>query len=495
MTLESILEQKKPIRKFTYPIHIAGYRTNWGKWDVIREFLSNAIDAENGDWDKIKISDAVNSLTIHNITRPLTINDFYFGYSSQGKGLYTDYNGRFNEGMKLALMVAVREGYKAEVRFDKYIAIPYSIETKDKIKILGIKIFKLDENTTGTKIKISNIGNDARELIAKNVILPNDKRILTRTAAGLSSIFYEPQTDETSPAITKNKLEVLTVGGAFVGGMFVSELKDYAWGYNISPSLIKISEGRNFIDIYDLNLLIETAMFRIDKKIYWHKIFTSIKNNSLAAENKRMPRAPFLSPIPNSVKDAILAAWTEVFGDKTVVEDSLAREVEYRGGEVIKSDSLLKKLAEHAILPTGADFLRDFAKAERIIYDLNTLPRIERDAYDIVREIVSKYVEQPIKIVVYDSIPAKNAAEGFYDRKNNIIGINRPSFKNPEELTDTLEEELTHAIFNTCDMSRDHSDKLRQLSIMFLFDDFISDKIKKLKGLYTNESPLVAKTS
>jgi hypothetical protein len=495
MILDAILEQKRPIRKFTYPIHIAGYRSNWGEWDVIRELLSNAIDAENGDWNKVKLSDVADSLTIHNITRPLTINDFYFGFSSQGKGLYTDYNGRFNEGMKLALMVAVREGYKTEVYFDKYVAIPSAIETKDKIKILEIKIFNLDKKIPGTKIIISKIGNNGHELITKNVIFPDDTRILLRTTAGIGSMFYSPQIDETSLVVTKNKLEALTIGGVFVGGMFVSELKDYAWGYNVSPSLIKISEGRNFIDTYDLNSLIKTAMLKIDKKAYWFKIFMSIKNNLPVTESKITPYAPFLSPILGNVKNAILETWTEVFGDKAVVEDPLAREVEYRGGEVIKGIPLLKKLAEYSILPTGADFLQSYAKVDRIIYDLNTLPEIERRAYDIIHEIVSKYVNRPIKLIVYDSIPAKDAAEGFYSRKDDIIGINRPSFKGPEELFDTLEEELVHAIFNTNDMSRNHTDKLRQLSVILLFDDFVIDRINKLKELYSNETLLAAKTS
>ncbi len=59
-----------------------------------------------------------------------------------------------------------------------------------------------------------------------------------------------------------------------------------------------------------------------------------------------------------TVRKNIGDAWTEVFGTNAVVEDELAREIEYRGGKVVKKSQLLKRLAQCKTVPSSVDFIR-----------------------------------------------------------------------------------------------------------------------------------------
>ena len=135
MALDDILKDKQFFRRLTYPISIDGYRINWNDWDILREFVSNALDAEDGKWDKLDIDVSDGSLSIQNFVKQLDIKDFYIGYSSQRKNIKTNYIGRFNEGMKIAIVSALRLGYKIEIRFGKFVANPSAVETEDGIRI------------------------------------------------------------------------------------------------------------------------------------------------------------------------------------------------------------------------------------------------------------------------------------------------------------------------------------------------------------------------
>ena len=473
MTLDSILDPSSPIRKITYPISIDKYRSNWGDWDIIREFLSNAVDAENGDWNSVKVSNTNGSTSIRNVRRPLSIKDFYLGYSSQGKDLSSSHIGRFNEGMKIAMIAALRSGYNVKIRFDKYMALPSAVDTEDGIKVLEVKIFETKDKMDGTEVIISGTKGNTQDLMRTHVITPNDDKIL-------SSVYEKDFIINCGKLRGKGRaLDVLNTRGIFLGGMYVSELKDHSWGYNISPSLMHISEGRDLVNVSELNKLLCEGMCFIDKTGYWEKIFSSIKDGDHPAESDINI---YGSLMESSAKHAARSAWDVVFGENCVVEDELSKEVVYRGGKTVKKTNLLSTLSESYVIPSGIEFLERYSQSKRLFYHLQHLSETERKAYDIIKLMVSLY-SPGTSVAVYTPIVAEKEL-GFFDPVKSLIGINRSCFSCPTALLDTLHEELTHAVYGTDDTSRKHADMLRKIAADFMLDDYFIKKVTELRDLY-----------
>ncbi len=219
------ISRKRPsARTLDYLIDIDGYRSYWGDWDIAREFISNAIDAEEGDWNKVAIKASGDSLEVHNKSRSLEIRDLYFGSSSQGKGLDKGYIGRFTEGMKIAIAAAARSGYSVTISFGVYTARS-SVHVQDGVRALRIDIEKSKAQIDGTIVRIKGIKN-VSDILKEKIITPADARIVTT----MQSTFTGRSGDS---------IQALNAKGIFVGGMYVCDNDGYAWGYNFSPSLIK----------------------------------------------------------------------------------------------------------------------------------------------------------------------------------------------------------------------------------------------------------------
>ena len=62
--------------------------------------------------------------------------------------------------------------------------------------------------------------------------------------------------------------------------------------------------------------------------------------------------------------------------------------------------------------------------------------------------------------------------------------VNKLALKASSSVIKVLIEEITHAKYNTSDMSRDHTNKLREICSYRLQDYFMMRKTSQLKALY-----------
>ncbi len=450
--------KKSPIRTLDYLINVDGYRSYWRDWDIAREFISNAVDAEEGDWGKVSIKTSGNSLEIYNKSRSLEIKDLYFGNSSQGKGIDKGYIGRFTEGMKIAIAAAARSGYSMTISFGHYTAKP-SVNVQDGLRALRINIEKSETPINGTLVKIDGIKNVA-DILKEKIIMPNDKRIITSI---------------------QSSIQALDAKGIFVGGMYVCDNDGYAWGYNFSPWLIRMSEGRNIIDTNDIQHNLGALVQYAENKTYWRGLFNHMKAGQRIKEGDIWPFIFDMSPI---VKKTISEAWKEVFGTNAVVEDELAREVSYRGGKIVKKCQLLEILAKSKAVQDSTEFIREYEQVPASFLSLQELSEKELLAYDVISSIVLRYAPA-YKLEIFMALGKERENEsGFCSYKKKVIAINREQLKSSQNIVDTLLEELTHAIYNTTDMSRKHADCMRLLATQMLFDDKARDYISRLNWIY-----------
>ena len=273
--VDTIFHKKRAVRTLDYLINIDGYRAYWNDWDIAREMISNALDAEEGDFSKVSISNTDGVLEIRNAGKVLDIRDFYLGYSSQGKTIDKDYIGRFNEGLKLALAVAVRSGYDIKIRFGAYAAKPLPV-IRDGIRTLRVCIEKAGGAIEGTSVTIKGMKN-VEKMLAEKMLASNDKRILTDVVCGQSSL------------IKSSRFQPLYGGGVFVGGMYICDNKGYAWGYNFSPSMIKMSEGRNMVDDSQVHRVLEATIQYVNEPSYWESIFSLASSRKKSREESVWP--------------------------------------------------------------------------------------------------------------------------------------------------------------------------------------------------------------
>ncbi|MEM5830733.1 MAG: hypothetical protein QXO40_00825 [Candidatus Aenigmatarchaeota archaeon] len=489
--IKKLFEEEREIH---YPINIEGYRSYWGLWDVIREFISNAVDAENGNWSNIKINVSSKMVEIHNKSRSIDIKDFYFGYSSQDKSIDKGRIGRFNEGMKLAIAVALRNGYKVEIYFNDYFAKPKIIE-KNGIKTFKISFFKTKNKINGTKVKLKgeNINeSEIKEILENNIIKPNDSRIV-----------YEISKD-TSNNIFNYEMQIIRdEGKIFIGGLFISKMEEpFSWGYNFNPNLVRMLEGRNLVSRSDVKTAILSYMLKINSLEYWKKIFEDIKNNKNTFES--MIKIRYIEEMDKTIDQTIRKAWLLVFGENAVIKlpDFLGDEVSYRGAKVIEPVPLLESLAFLGILPSCLEFIKKYTDSKRIKFRYEELNEKERKTYNILNTIIKKFLTD-WKVVIYE--PSEELIKnelGYTSFSPKEIGIRRSLIRSCysdnwcAHLVDTLLEELTHAIYKTTDMSREHADGIRKLATLLLtnpdYRNFIVDAIYRMVAINEDRPTLIS---
>lgn len=461
--------KERKINEIHYPINIDGYRNYWRLWEMLREFISNAIDAENGNWENVHLEVLPGKIVIHNKSRSIDIRDFYFGYSSQGKGFNSnEHIGRFNEGMKLAIAIALRNGYELEISSGSYRLKP-EIEEENGLRTFKICVYKSENEIEGTRVEIKGKNIDeveVKNLLKNNIIWPKDNRIV-----------YEVLKDRSDGIFNYNMQIIKSYGKVFIGGMFVSEIENLAWGYNFNPSLVKLSEGRNIADERDIRETLGKYIPKINNLEYWVKIFENIRDEKPIYESTITINCWLME---ESTEQTIRNAWLNVFGENAVVgyPEVLSAEAAYRGAKIIKCNQLLIDLARVGAVPSCKEFLERYQNAERLKIEYNELDDWEKKIYDEICKFMKKYLQGDWNIVVYElRDTVKQKEYGYTSHRNKEIGIRRGLFKSCNKydecksLIDTILEELTHAKYRTDDTSRAHTDSLRDLASELLTRD------------------------
>ncbi len=458
-------------RTISYPIDIDNYRSYWGDWDIAREFVSNALDAERGDWGKVTVTTTAASLTVSNQSRPLDLRDLYLGYSSQGKDLESSYLGRFNEGLKLAIAASLREGYAVTVRFGDLIAVPQIVTTSEGLRTLQINVGKSGQQISGTEVTVEQIeGQNMARIIAENIVRDGDPRLLCQVDAGSRTVGRLPGN------IFNYAFQVISTNDVFIGGMFVSHHKDFTWGYNFNPALVRLSEGRNMFEMSAAKEVLERSMQTINNKEYWEKIFREARNRHTIESQI----SPNLSFVTQETRKTIRAAWDSVFGEQATVDDSNAAEARYRQAIIIKANALFDALAEKGIIPNSAEYIENYNRAKSVEYKDEELSKYERAALEVVRKIVHQYLPR-YGVLAFD--PGQGRGEDNLGRtypRRDLIVIKRGILLSPQMAVDTVIEELTHARFSTNDTSRKHIDGLRSTATDLLFEQKTGGWIKAL---------------
>ena len=196
------------------------YLKDWGINEALREIYQNFMDYGKFTQKTIPALDYRYLVLLHSDYSPENLEFLKIGESQKNGN--KEAIGQHGEGLKMALLIFLRLGYRISVQTPKYIIYPEWNEQPHIGKSLSLKIDEQTETFEGFGIKLYLPKNEF-EVFNNNLIKQKD------------IIFHD---DYYGDIVNK------TVGNFYVGKLFVCNIKNFKKAYNLNPSIIKLDRDR-----------------------------------------------------------------------------------------------------------------------------------------------------------------------------------------------------------------------------------------------------------
>jgi len=276
MMQEIIQEVVEGWRTITYPISLQ-YRKEWGMWEAIREIKQNALD-ECGGFIETRYSDA---LEIRDKGKGLAVRHLLFGVSDKD-GVTT--RGKFAEGLKIAMVVCLRNGYPVHIRSNR-LEIVTQVGKIENEPVLQVK-YRYTRPIKGTKVTIMGYTGPSYN---------------ERFTIGKAKLF------------TYGKSHIIEGGGnLYVKNIWVAPLKDSMFSYDLWD--VRLSESRGIASEWDVHSEIGRIWSVVDSVDLFIKLFQALKAGMYEA------KCDFWWTF--DCPDKLTKAFHIVFGENAVIQTS-----------------------------------------------------------------------------------------------------------------------------------------------------------------------------
>jgi len=214
--------------KFTLPIS-PEYVAHWGLWEAVREIYQNALDEQTHDSTCAATIDydvELNNIRVATTKGALSPESLVLGKTSKRNDV--SQRGKFGEGYKLSLLVLSRLGLDVEVYTNGERWVP-KLEHDETFNstVLNIYTEVFEPRNDGVEFLIMGIEANQWEDIRKNI----------RSDAGDYNVILERPSEQ---------------GRIYVGGLFVTTIKNFRCGYSFRPDTIKLDRDRGMVSGFDL---------------------------------------------------------------------------------------------------------------------------------------------------------------------------------------------------------------------------------------------------
>jgi hypothetical protein len=397
------------------------YVPSWGNWEVIRELTSNARDTDT----KFSVKKENGNLIIHDEGQGLLIKHLLIGESGSREN--GEKIGQFGEGLKNAILVLTRNGKTVEILSqDKRIV--NGIKEIEGVKTLSF-IWENVEYHNGTTITIYEWDDQ------------NDYQ---------NKFLFSREDVEDITIITNTSGSILDDQILYNQGVFVQELENYSFGYNINNKSMN-NRDRNVISESELQNCIGNIWMQVDDKYGWQQFFEAIKEKKF--ENTIRISKYYMD---DNVISAAITGFEMVFGRNCVIKTSneAARESEHCGANPLDIRIFGYNIQSFLSgqLKTDVEYVNEKKGKKAFNVPLSHLNPEQKKILSAIKKICKK-VEFNGEIIIAE-IPDFPA---YYDSGNNVIKI-RPSVLNDLFYAqETIIHELGHWITNgASDLSERH---------------------------------------
>lgn len=207
------------------------YVRSWSVWEAVRELIANALDT--GDY-VITFDEVEGIVEIITYAGAIPVKHLLLGSGTkQARG---DTIGQHNEGLKVALLVLARDGYKVDILNGKDTWTPhiaYNTDFEEDSLYIGIeegfKALSEDE----VRITVSGLSSHDIEEIQNNYLHEDNRGEVHTSPYG------------------EILLDDMHKGRAYCGDIFIKHTKlDY--GYNFKPKHLNLDRDRSMVSTFDL---------------------------------------------------------------------------------------------------------------------------------------------------------------------------------------------------------------------------------------------------
>ena len=226
------MEKKKKIKTINYFIS-SNYVKSWGVNEALREILQNFIDYGEYNYIIYPLTDKIEVVRLTNTWKVDDLNFLLIGESTKTE----KERGQFGEGLKLAALVLLREGYNMFIITDHYKIEFTLLEEIKGIKTLGARISTLSESDREKNKRafpfsvVIHAPISSFKTYLDSIIKPED---VIHYTEGFGSI------------VNKSKGEI------YVGGLYVCTLNYLNYAYDFHPSKIKLDRDRKVPQDFDV---------------------------------------------------------------------------------------------------------------------------------------------------------------------------------------------------------------------------------------------------
>jgi len=217
------------MEKIVYPISIQ-YRKNWGFWEAFREIYQNSLD-EAGYFI---VKKSLEGVTIFDNGNGFSFKHLILGVTDKK---IKNPRGKHGEGLKIAMIVFLRNGYVVKVHTGDLL-ISSVVEEIENESVFAVEYTNNAKHKNGTTVFIKGYNGDVFE---NRIIKKGDKRIIFSS--------------------NKGQIVAERPSGLYVRDIFCQGISQYRYSYN-SP-FIKLDEG-NVADPYDIRRCIGYIWSSVD---------------------------------------------------------------------------------------------------------------------------------------------------------------------------------------------------------------------------------------
>jgi len=442
------------------------YRSNWGMWEAIRDIVQNALDEteaytygsdDEGTW----IADTGTGVSVR---------DFLYGEAKDKKKPEWA-RGQFGEGMKIAILTFLREGYQTRICTSNKeiwaVFYPQKVGVRDYENVLHC-MWRPFRGRRGTEVKMFGyFGTTYPERFVVN--FPKED-ILVKVASPLTEPVYRfntllsPQLAHGKKAhrLSNESLEVYADTAIYARDVYMKEIRSMwsynLWGFQIAPDR---HDAANQDDIYrditrvwcgvtDVALLKQLLwLLEADKRwgeepIEQHMMWWGLGNDPLRKQLYD------ISLVQNQA--SWRKAWTEAFGDHVVLETSdqynnWVTHLNY-GSVKLKGDAGYYLGTRYNILRTDADLVADsqesLSKSEKV--PDSKLPPHALANLNLVRAIADFFGISRVEAAIIPPASDNARTAGLYEFTTNTIKIHVNQLNKFSDTIDTAIHEIAHHV-------------------------------------------------
>ena len=203
------------------------YLSDWDTKAALREILQNFLDYGAYQQEIVNLGGLL-KVTLTNDWNPESLDFLRIGRSVKRN---YDAIGKHGEGLKMAFLILLREGYKSSVLTPKYHIEPSTYIDNEIGECFCLNYTPAPEGQTGFSITFT-VDEDIFNAFNSNVIKPED------------ILFTEPNWGDIVDKPT---------GNIYSGGLFVAHVKNMGHAYNILPHRLPLDRDRSVPQSFDVN--------------------------------------------------------------------------------------------------------------------------------------------------------------------------------------------------------------------------------------------------